>query len=135
MNRDSPAIACAQLAMRRVAALTRFDLDRGINGLATVGSLAALLGLLMTELGILFSFRGTVGERSHIAASTFFGLAESLIPTAASLALAIFAFALRRNLQTRAESLALEMDLASGALLACLRPLEKLRLRRDDSSG
>ncbi|MGD9764525.1 MAG: MotA/TolQ/ExbB proton channel family protein [Candidatus Binatia bacterium] len=65
------------------------DLRRGMNALATVGSVAPFVGLLGTVLGIISAFQGIASTGSGGLASVSAGISEALIETAFGLAVAI----------------------------------------------
>jgi biopolymer transport protein ExbB len=65
------------------------DLRRGMNALATVGSVAPFVGLLGTVLGIISAFQGIATTGSGGLASVSAGISEALIETAFGLAVAI----------------------------------------------
>jgi biopolymer transport protein ExbB len=65
------------------------DLRRGMNALATVGSVAPFVGLLGTVLGIITAFQGIATTGSGGLASVSAGISEALIETAFVLAVAI----------------------------------------------
>jgi len=65
------------------------DLRRGMNALATIGSVAPFVGLLGTVLGIITAFQGIASTGSGGLASVSAGISEALIETAFGLAVAI----------------------------------------------
>jgi biopolymer transport protein TolQ len=67
----------------------RDRLGRSIPWLATIGSASPLLGLLGTVLGVIQAFLGIATKGSGNLTAVAPGVAEALIATAASLAVAI----------------------------------------------
>jgi biopolymer transport protein TolQ len=67
----------------------RDRLGRSIPWLATIGSASPLLGLLGTVLGVIMAFLGIATKGSGNLTAVAPGVAEALIATAASLAVAI----------------------------------------------
>ncbi len=76
-------------AMRRAARVAHTDMSRGLYSLATIASVAPLLGLSGTILGILNSFPGCGAERSTCMAAMAERLSWSLVPTALGLFVAV----------------------------------------------
>lgn len=64
------------------------DLRKGIDSLASIGSISPFVGLLGTVWGIMSSFRSMIDDASNIA-SIAPGIAESLLATAIGLIVAI----------------------------------------------
>lgn len=86
------------------------ELERFLNSLGTVASIAPLLGLLGTVLGMIKVFSAItaagVGEPKVLAG----GIAEALITTAAGLSVAIPALIFHRYFQARVDALVLRME-------------------------
>ena len=99
--------------MKRSADIVHRQMRQGLNGLATVASLAPLVGFFGTLVGVASCFRGTIGERRAIMAAMAEGLSESLAPAALGLMVAIVAFCCYKYLIGRLESLDVEMENAS----------------------
>lgn len=116
---DAAQLICN--ACRRAAARECHRLARRLNSLATVSVAAPFFGVLGTSICIIASFKGVAGERSHILATVANNLADSFIPTAWSLAIAILAYATRRALHSQLQSLKHQMESMSLALANALR--------------
>ena len=67
----------------------RDQLGRAIPGLAVIGSVSPLMGLLGTVLGVISAFLGIAKQGSGNLGAVAPGVAEALIATAAALAVAI----------------------------------------------
>jgi biopolymer transport protein ExbB len=65
------------------------DLRRGMNVLASVGSVAPFVGLLGTVVGIITAFQGIAESGSGGLSSVSAGISEALVETALGLAVAI----------------------------------------------
>src|ERR1039457_4409518 len=86
---DRAVIEAVRRACGRSAARISGRMKRGVNSLATIASIAPWLGLLLTLLGIVNSFRGINGEKSAIMAALANSLAEAIAPAALGLLVAI----------------------------------------------
>jgi len=86
------------------------ELERFINALGTIGSIAPLLGLLGTVSGMIHTFNSItdqgVGNPQVLAG----GISEALVSTAAGLVVAIPAVIAYRFLRTRVEFLVVQME-------------------------
>lgn len=93
-------------------------LEEKLNLLATIAQIAPLMGLLGTTLGMVKVF--TTLQVENLFASReilFHGIWQSLICTAAGLALAIPAYAAYNYLVTRVNSIVLEMERAATEII------------------
>jgi len=97
------------------------DLQRGLVVLETVASITPLLGLLGTVIGMIKVFQEIsevgVGKGNLLAG----GIAEAILTTAAGLFIAIPALVFYNYFTAKAESLVLEIEKHSNALLKKLR--------------
>lgn len=93
------------------------ELRRGLNVLATVGSIAPFVGLLGTVVGIIGAFQGigSTGSGGMSAVST--GIAEALVETAFGLMVAIPAVILFNYLNARIATIELALGRSMGELL------------------
>ena len=93
------------------------ELDRFLNTLGTIASIAPLLGLLGTVTGIIRAFtainQGAIGDPRMLSG----GISEALISTAAGLMVAVPALVAYRWLRGRVDTLALELEREATALL------------------
>ena len=114
--------------MRRAAATTAGGIRRRLDDLATIAATAPLVGLLGTCIGIASAFgRGISGEKWASYAAITKLIAESLVPTALSLLIAIPAYCVYQYFNNRAELLEVEMKNGSSELLDCLTRWPALR--------
>ncbi|HLK17942.1 MAG TPA: MotA/TolQ/ExbB proton channel family protein [Bryobacteraceae bacterium] len=86
---NSGAIEFARSAMNRSAAIVHRQMTQGLTSLATVTSVAPLVGVLGTLAGIVNSFSGLSGPRTDIMAHYGEDLSEALVPTALGLTVAL----------------------------------------------
>jgi biopolymer transport protein ExbB/TolQ len=100
----------AKRASDRSAMAVHQDMKRGLNSLATIASIAPLVGLGGTLIGMVSSFQGVDGERSALMAAYTERLSESLIPTALGLLVAIPAFLAYRYFRSELELMDVEMQ-------------------------
>lgn len=86
------------------------ELERYLNTLGTIASIAPLLGLLGTVTGIIKSFSviyaGGLGDPSALAG----GISEALLATAFGLIVAIFAYITFRYLRGRVEAIVVRIE-------------------------
>jgi len=86
------------------------ELEKGLNLLGTVASIAPVLGLLGTVLGMIRVFNVISLEGVGDPSSLSGGISEALISTAAGLTIAIPTLVLYNYLSHKAESLVLDME-------------------------
>ena len=98
--------------LQRQADSLAAQLRRGLNVLASVGSVAPFVGLLGTVVGIIDAFRGIAAEGSGGLGAVSSGIAEALVVTAIGLVVAIPAVLMFNYLSGRADSLELALDQA-----------------------
>jgi biopolymer transport protein ExbB len=93
------------------------ELRRGLNVLASVGSVAPFVGLLGTVVGIIGAFQGIATTGSGGLAAVSAGIAESLVETALGLLVAIPAVLMFNYLTARINAVEAALARASGELL------------------
>jgi biopolymer transport protein ExbB len=93
------------------------ELRRGLNILATVGSIAPFVGLLGTVIGIIAAFQGIGATGSGGIAAVSSGIAEALVETAFGLMVAIPAVVLFNYLNARVNGMEIALGRALGELL------------------
>lgn len=86
------------------------ELERFINALGTIASIAPLMGLLGTVLGMIRTFNVIRTDGIGDPAAMAGGIAEALITTAAGLTVAIPALLGYKYLRGRVESLVVQME-------------------------
>jgi biopolymer transport protein ExbB/biopolymer transport protein TolQ len=117
-------IEASKRALERAEAIVHAELERGLSGLATIGSTAPFVGLLGTVIGIIDAFRAIQVEGgSHIGAVSG-GISEALVTTALGLFVAIPAVMMFNYFTTKIKAFDVEMDNSSSELIDYL-------LRRD----
>jgi biopolymer transport protein TolQ len=78
-----------RMVLEKEEAEERDELSFGITGLAVIGSVSPLLGLLGTVIGVMNAFLGIVATGSTNIGAVAPGVAEALITTVVGLAVAI----------------------------------------------
>lgn len=87
-----------------------YKLERYLNVLGTISSIAPLLGLLGTVIGMIKVFTAIMLQGTGNAAVLAGGISEALITTAAGLSVAIPALVCHRFFERRIDSLTLKME-------------------------
>jgi biopolymer transport protein ExbB len=93
------------------------ELRRGMNVIATVGSLAPFVGLLGTVVGIIGAFQGIGAAGSAGIAPVMRGISEALIETAFGLLVAIPAVIAFNYLNARINAIETALGRSAGELL------------------
>jgi biopolymer transport protein ExbB/TolQ len=93
----------------RAAAIVHKDMNRGLNGLATIASVAPWLGLLITVMGIVGSFSGCNGPSPFCLAAVADGLADALARAALGLLVGVLSLFCYRYLSFQLEDLDIDM--------------------------
>ena len=112
----SPVEATRRELVRKSEALAA-DVRRGMNVIASVGSIAPFVGLLGTVFGIITAFQGIAKEGSGGLGSVSLGISEALYETALGLVVAIPAVLAFNWLSSQADSLLLALEQARGEFL------------------
>jgi biopolymer transport protein ExbB len=110
-------IEAAKRALERATAIGIEDLKRGLNGLATIGSVAPFVGLFGTTVGIINAFQGMKTEETAGIAAVAGGIAEALVTTAFGLFVAVPAVMAFNYFTSRVETFTVEMDNSSSELI------------------
>ena len=100
----------AQRAMRASASRELDGLERNLEFLANVGSIAPYVGLFGTVWGIMVSFQGLANVREATIATVAPGISEALIATAMGLFAAIPAVWAYNRFATRVERMSVRYD-------------------------
>ncbi len=95
----------------------RSELDRGISGLATIGSSAPFVGLFGTVVGIINAFKGISTEKSTGLGAVAGGISEALVATAIGLFVAIPAVWMFNYFNERLKAFDVEMSNSSSELI------------------
>ena len=110
-------IEAARRALERATAIGIEDLKRGLNGLATIGSVAPFVGLFGTTVGIINAFTGMKTEETAGIAAVAGGIAEALVTTAFGLFVAVPAVMAFNYFTSKVETFTVEMDNSSSELI------------------
>jgi biopolymer transport protein ExbB len=101
------------------------SLERFVEGLGTIAGISTLLGLLGTISGMIKIFSVISSEAVVNPGSLAGGISEALITTYAGLTVAIPAIVMYKVLQSRTNSLILEMEARSLRLVELLKEKEE----------
>ncbi len=112
----SPVEATRRELNRKTEALAA-DVRRGMNVIASVGSIAPFVGLLGTVFGIITAFQGIAKEGSGGLGSVSLGISEALYETALGLVVAIPAVLAYNWLSAQADTLLLALEQARGEFI------------------
>lgn len=112
----SPVEATRRELNRKTEALAA-DVRRGMNVIASVGSIAPFVGLLGTVFGIITAFQGIAKEGSGGLGSVSLGISEALYETALGLVVAIPAVLAYNWLSAQADTILLALEQARGEFI------------------
>jgi biopolymer transport protein ExbB len=110
-------IEASRRALERAAAITHTELERGLSGLATIGSTAPFVGLLGTVIGIIDAFREIQGHNTTGMSAVAGGISEALVTTALGLTVAIPAVMMFNYFTSKIKAFDVEMDNSSSELV------------------
>ncbi len=110
-------VESSQRALERAHAITHAELNRGLSGLATIGSTAPFVGLFGTVVGIINAFQGISQEKSTGLGAVAGGISEALVATAIGLFVALPAVWMFNYFNSKVESFDVEMDNSSSELI------------------
>ena len=110
-------IESSQRAQERAAAIAHAELNKGLSGLATIGSTAPFVGLFGTVVGIINAFQGIAQEKSTGLGAVAGGISEALVATAIGLFVAIPAVWMFNYFNSQVEAFDVEMENSSSELL------------------
>jgi biopolymer transport protein ExbB len=110
-------IEASRRALERASAIVHAELERGLSGLATIGSTAPFVGLLGTVIGIIDAFREIQGENATGISAVAGGISEALVTTALGLTVAIPAVMMFNYFTTKIRAFDVEMDNSSSELV------------------
>ena len=111
------SIDASKRALERAQAITHAELNRGLSGLATIGSTAPFVGLFGTVVGIINAFQGISQERSTGLGAVAGGISEALVATAIGLFVALPAVWMFNYFNSKVEGFDVEMENASSELI------------------
>lgn len=110
-------VEASNRALERAQAIVRSELDRGVSGLATIGSSAPFVGLFGTVVGIINAFKGISTEKSTGLGAVAGGISEALVTTAIGLFVAIPAVWMFNYFNERLKAFDVEMSNSSSELI------------------
>jgi biopolymer transport protein ExbB len=108
-------------AMQEANALETPLLERNLTVLSTIASIATLLGLLGTTIGMIRSFRAMSHAGAPDASQLALGISEALVNTALGLITAVIATVMYNYFTTRVDKLGNMMEETSHAVMVLLR--------------
>jgi biopolymer transport protein ExbB len=111
-------IEASRRALERAAAIVHAEHERGLSGLATIGSTAPFVGLLGTVIGIIDAFRKMQERQGATGLSVVAGgISEALVTTALGLTVAIPAVMMFNYFTSKIKAFDVEMDNSSSELV------------------
>jgi biopolymer transport protein ExbB/biopolymer transport protein TolQ len=110
-------IADSLRALERAAAIVYAELERGLSGLATIGSTAPFVGLLGTVIGIMDAFRNIQEAHGSSLSAVSGGISEALVTTALGLFVAIPAVMMFNYFTSKVKAFNVEMNNSSSELM------------------
>jgi len=110
-------IEASKRALQRAIAIKSAEFRRGLSGLATIGSTAPFVGLFGTVFGIIAAFTGMKSAESAGIGAVAGGIAEALLTTALSLAVAVPAVWMFNYFTGKVDGFVIEMDNSASELL------------------
>lgn len=119
LSADIPGehIEASKRALERAQAIVHSEMERGISGLATIGSTGPFVGLFGTVVGIINAFKGISTEKSTGLGAVAGGISEALVTTAIGLFVAIPAVWMFNYFNNRVKAFDVEMDNSSSELI------------------
>jgi biopolymer transport protein ExbB len=114
-------LAETRRAMQEANALESPHLERNLTALSTIASIATLLGLLGTTIGMIRSFRAMSHAGAPDATQLALGISEALVNTALGLITAVIATVLYNYFTTRVDKFNNMMEETSHAVMLLLR--------------
>jgi biopolymer transport protein ExbB len=121
-HQESPQLSgtpidASKRALDRSRAIVEAELERGLSGLATIGSTAPFVGLFGTVVGIIDAFRSIVEMKETGIGAVAGGISEALVTTAIGLFVAIPAVWMYNYFSTRVKTFNIEMENSSSELM------------------
>ncbi len=114
-------IAEARRAMQEANALESPHLERNLTVLSTIASIATLVGLLGTTIGMIRAFHAMSHAGAPDATQLALGISEALVNTALGLVTAVIATVLYNYFTTRVDAFNTMMDETAHEVLQLLR--------------
>ncbi|HLL74611.1 MAG TPA: MotA/TolQ/ExbB proton channel family protein [Pyrinomonadaceae bacterium] len=110
-------IDASKRALQRAIAIKSAEFRRGLSGLATIGSTAPFVGLFGTVFGIIAAFTGMKNAESAGIGAVAGGIAEALMTTALSLAVAVPGVWAFNYFTGKVDGFVIEMENSSSELI------------------
>jgi biopolymer transport protein ExbB len=110
-------IEASRRALDRASAIVHAELERGLSGLATIGSTAPFVGLLGTVIGIIDAFREIQGQNGTGISAVAGGISEALVTTALGLTVAIPAVMMFNYFTSKIKAFDVEINNSSSELV------------------
>ena len=110
-------IEASRRALERTEAIVHAELERGLGGLATIGSTAPFVGLLGTVIGIIDAFAKIQEHGTTGMSAVSGGISEALVTTALGLFVAIPAVMMFNYFTGKIKAFDVEMDNSSSELV------------------
>jgi biopolymer transport protein ExbB/biopolymer transport protein TolQ len=110
-------IEASRRALERAEAIVHAELERGLGGLATIGSTAPFVGLLGTVIGIIDAFAKIQEQRATGLTAVSGGISEALVTTALGLFVAIPAVMMFNYFTAKIKAFDVEMGNSSSELV------------------
>ena len=110
-------IEASKLALGRAEAIVHAELERGLSGLATIGSIAPFVGLLGTVIGIMDAFHNIQEHQGTSLTAVSGGISEALVTTALGLFVAIPAVMMFNYFTSKIKAFDVEMNNSSSELM------------------
>ena len=107
-------------SIEEAASYVVHDMERYLNTLGTIASVAPLLGLLGTVIGMIKVFSDIMIHGAGNAALLAGGISEALITTAAGLTVAIPALIMHRYFQRKVDTVVVTMEQEATKLVDAL---------------
>jgi biopolymer transport protein ExbB/biopolymer transport protein TolQ len=120
----------AKRALRRATAMKTAELQRGLSGLATIGSTAPFVGLFGTVVGIIDAFQQMNTDMSAGFTTVAGGISEALITTAFGLIVAVPAVWMFNYFTNRVGVFAVEMHNSADELIDYFIQQQEAGLRK-----
>jgi biopolymer transport protein ExbB len=121
-HQDSPQISgtfmdASKRALDRSRAIVEAELERGLSGLATIGSTAPFVGLFGTVVGIMDAFQSIFTQKEPGIGAVAGGISEALVTTAIGLFVAVPAVWMYNYFSTCVKTFNIEMENSSSELM------------------
>ena len=113
-------IARTEKALQDASALESPNLERNLTALSTIASIATLIGLLGTTIGMIRSFQAMSRAGAPDASQLALGISEALVNTALGLVTAVFSTVLYNYFTTKVDAFTEQVEETSYEVLNIL---------------